>query len=587
MSRHFKWDNLNKHLNNEYAKSDKSLYEPILLTLGKIADIVGADHSSPPAYFKKPRYWNNGVSNKKSYTWDSAGYQVIEQALIESRGHVVFVRKSQASSSKSISKSLKIKDILHLLSDDDHPVRKKIFAISAILILMLTIATLITTLAYHRFVIDHSRVRVQLENSNHWYEVGGRFQSEQNYERALEYFQEALRNQIEINGERSKEAAIIRLSIGESYLGLGKLYEAQEEFHHVLFIANNLRFDSKFVNSVRLRLARAYILNREFRKAHDVFDNIFASMSERELGEFTNAIAFTGSAWVAYSMNRTRDFNNFSLEENERFVSTGFLSEYEFSETIFSMMMEYFQLLAMLNLREENYEHAILFYEIGLAVIDAYEYFHNLSIPVARAILYDNIAVAALKAFRAGEMVQRKCLDGEPIERAWDYEYVIYMLEKANVLFRENLGSRNLHTAKSHTNLALAYMFINEYGIAVEHMRRAVDIFEYFFSGANDILAIAYSNLATCYNNWGKYELAERFFLKSIETYNNTFSFDIAVTFFNYAKFLIEHERIEEARTYIRRARAISNIIDSDESSLFNNIDSIEQFIYQLSEIDI
>jgi tetratricopeptide (TPR) repeat protein len=583
MGHQYNWANLSKHL-SEYASLVNFPNASLTLSIDEIAKIVETNTVSPPDFFRKANYWYNGKSNIKSSAWTSVGFNVVEASLIPIRGNVTFV-KSNGISSVKISK---LKNLLYVFVNDEDPIRKKMFSVSAVFIVLLTIISSATSIAYHLYTVNPSKVKIQLENSNHWYEMGEKYRDEQNYEKAIEYFTEALKYQVEINGEKSKETVVIRFSMGDTYNDYGALDKAEEEYYHILLTSENIRFEKKYLDMLRLKLAGIYIHNFEFEKADDMMEQIFQTMTKKESDELTDAIVFLFSAWHEYVMNESKEYNNLRPGDEGRYYSTGLFGEHRFDASMLYTALAIFQLEAALMLRTGEYESARFRYELELALFEALEYYNNENHSFEIAVACDNIGISCLYALNAGVVLQRKDSSGKPIEQARGIDYVLDMFKKANLIFAEKLGSKNVHTAISYMNLSNIYLEIGNYKSAIENMQRAVDICEYLFSGKNDLLAIAYDGLAKCYCETEEFEFAEILFQKSIDTYYNSYCIDNAITYYSYVLYLISNNRVEDAGTYIRKAKAILNVMDVyEKSSLLTNFISVEQLVEFFNEFEV
>lgn len=367
-----------------------------------------------------------------------------------------------------------------------------------------------------------------------------------------------LKQCVNATGENSKEAAIIRVSIGEVFLSIGEYDKAAEQFYHSIIISDGLKFEEYFVPWLKIMLSLVYMRDFKLKEAHDTLSEVREFMdTSKDMG---TAISFSFFSYYLHKLNtslKTGDMDEFLDAETFDFYKSIVPDDsyvaivWEDIPDINALQIwhEYCAAQGSLSLREEDYETAIIWYElVAMSLIELYgmDTVHAIEI----AIMFDNIGVTFAKMGK--------------------YDKAIEYSEISNDIFTKFYNNRNIHSAKSHMNLAIVKLIVND-NSAVEHAQIAVDIFKYFYGEKSDELAVAYDILACCYYATGNIDRVEQYFEESIDSYINHYCIDKAITYVNYTKFLILQDKIEKAITNIHKAKTILNVITNEKNSTFRD----------------
>jgi len=127
---------------------------------------------------------------------------------------------------------------------------------------------------------------------------------------------------------------------------------------------------------------------------------------------------------------------------------------------------------------------------------------------------------------------------------------------RALKIFETNTKKYQNQISSTYNNIGNIYRLNNEFENAIDYYNKSLDL-----KIEKNLSYTTLTNLGFCYQNIGNINKAEEYYLKAIHTIQNTYSDDnlwLALHYGNYAQFLAQQNRHEEALSYFQKALAIN-----------------------------
>ena len=504
----------------------------------------------------KSEWWWNISSSKRAKYWLSIGYKTIDAKYITYRRNVTF-KKIEENETLKKENNL-IHRFIYFLCNENYPTRKRIMAIFAIPVAVLSILASIYTIK--SYYITNSKPNTQENNTfNNLYEIGKKHLEDENYEEAIKYLESSLKTYDDLNIPYNEDTIKVLYKLGDAYFKIALYNKAIDNYTKAISIIDSQNINKEDFFELYTSISYAYIRLSEYDKAEKYLNIAKSFFTDDEISKFENSIFFV---YLEYYINEEKEDTtyrtalNFDLpdEENPMYFNANKLSKY----------LDIVEIEAAIDLRKGNYEFAALRYEQILSFWDYLKIYDIYDNNIKIAILYDSLSVCNVYLGN--------------IEKAQKYNKL------AINIFDEQFGKRNIDTGISYLNMGVTFLEIEEYDKAYEYLQLSNTILQDTIGNCNDNIATVYNNIANCLENMGKVAEAEEYYIKSIDIYNslNTNSLNVFRTYFNYAICLMKQEKYEDATKFIDKAYAIAPLFLDEDSDEFKQCLVTRNAIYNL-----
>ena len=315
------------------------------------------------------------------------------------------------------------------------------------------------------------------------------YETQGEYEKALEYYGNALKAVESVLGSDHPDTAATYNNMAGVYQAWGEYEKALEYYGKALEIAEKvLGSGHPYTATAYNNMGRMYEAQGEYEKALEYYSKAL-KVKERVLGSDHPSTATTynnmaGLYKVQREYEKALEYYGKALEVRERVLG----SDHPDTAATYNNIAGVYQ-------EQGDYEKALEYYDKALEVV---EKILGSGHPDT-ATTYNNMAVV--------------------YQEQGDYEKALEYYDKALEVRETVLGSNHPDTAATYNNMGLVYEAQGEHEKALRYYNKALDVVEKVLGSEHPNTAATYINMAEVYQAQGKYEKALEHYEKALTVF--------------------------------------------------------------------
>lgn len=324
-------------------------------------------------------------------------------------------------------------------------------------------------------------------------QLGKAFEGNGNYEKALEYQQQALKIEQEFYGDRDPDLALTLNNIGTCYCGMNKFHEALKYFQKSLEIRQKFYGTEHFYIANNLsNIGLVFKRSGEYQDALEYFQRAFKITQKIYGNDHPYVARICNNIGTIYDKigkyNQAQEYYERSLEIYQKTYSTEHPS---LAISIVNVGGSYFG--------SGKYQKALEYYQEALRMMQ--KIYPNGHEQIAK--IYYNMGILYRKHHSGDKNQELECLQ-----------------QSLEVFQKTYYDNEPIYVAEINNQLGHLYYGRNEYKKALEHFFRSLKIWQKFYSDEHPDVVKNFNDIGNAYNGIGDHKKALEYFQKALKIYD-------------------------------------------------------------------